>query len=500
MGKEESGKLEWRINVPGGTSKPLEPTIGLFSKIWLGLNALVLGFVFRVRHFFGKAWDIGVAEPRKVMHCLKVGIALTFVSLFYYMRPLYDGVGGNAIWAVMTVVVVFEYTVGATLNKSINRATATFLAGSLGLGVHWVATQSGQKFEPVIIGLFVFILASATTFSRFIPSVKARFDYGALIFILTFSLVSVSGYRVDKLFELAHQRVVTIAIGTSLCILISMLISPVWAGLELHLLINRNLEKLADSLDVCISEYFRENNGDPNKEGEDQIRKLQGYKCVLNSKAAEDSMANFARWEPPHGHFNFRHPWKQYLKIGTAIRSCAYCIETLTGCVDFGVQTSDLLSNQLKDVCVKLSSASTSVLRELSSTVKCMTRSPKLDFLVGEMNSAIQELQNASTTAPQQLVRSSPQQTVDTSNNFPGEHINGTEEATIMQVLPLATLVTLIMEVAARIELVVDAVDELATLAKFKQAVDTKPGRVQPKNEQISYNQNQEAIGAVQML
>lgn len=48
--------------------------------------------------------------------------------------------------------------------------------------------------------------------------------------------------------------------------------------------------------------------------------------------------ANFARWEPPHGRFRFRHPWKQYQKIGASLRSCAYCIETLTGCVDFGIQ------------------------------------------------------------------------------------------------------------------------------------------------------------------
>lgn len=62
--------------------------------------------------FFEKAWNTGKSDPRKLMHCLKVGMALSLVSLFYYMRPLYEGVGGNAMWAVMTVVVVFEYTVG----------------------------------------------------------------------------------------------------------------------------------------------------------------------------------------------------------------------------------------------------------------------------------------------------------------------------------------------------------------------------------------------------
>lgn len=89
---------------------------------------------------------------------------------------------------------------------------------------------------------------------------KARFDYGAMIFILTFSLVSVSGYHVDKLFELAHERLSTVAIGTSLCILISILVSPVWTGLELHLIIQKNLEKLAESLDGSISKTQPEPN------------------------------------------------------------------------------------------------------------------------------------------------------------------------------------------------------------------------------------------------
>lgn len=91
--------------------------------------------------------------------------------------------------------------------------------------------------------------AAAATFSRFIPSVKARFDYGVMVFILTFSFVSVSSYRVDKLLELARNRVATIAIGTSICIFTSMLFYPVWAGNELHNLVYKNLERLAESLD-----------------------------------------------------------------------------------------------------------------------------------------------------------------------------------------------------------------------------------------------------------
>lgn len=143
-----------------------------------------MAIVLKISGFLQKAWKIAVTEPKKVMHCVKVGLALSIVSLFYYMKPLYNGVGGNAMWAVMTVVVVFEYTVGryldssfghvfqvscsltiythagATLSKSVNRATGTFLAGALGVGVHWIAIQSGEKLQPVILQASVFILGS----------------------------------------------------------------------------------------------------------------------------------------------------------------------------------------------------------------------------------------------------------------------------------------------------------------------------------------------------
>lgn len=59
-----------------------------------------------------EAKKVGEDDPRKIVHSFKVGLALTLVSLFYYYRPLYDGFGVNAMWAVLTVVVVFEFSVG----------------------------------------------------------------------------------------------------------------------------------------------------------------------------------------------------------------------------------------------------------------------------------------------------------------------------------------------------------------------------------------------------
>ncbi|XP_058223664.1 aluminum-activated malate transporter 10-like [Rhododendron vialii] len=436
-----------------------------------GLQGLIARFLSKIWRFLERAWNLGVSEPKKFIHCLKVGLALSFVSLFYYMRPLYDGVGRNAMCAIMTVVVVFEYTVGATLYKCINRATATFLAGSLGVGVHWVAAQSGEKFEPIILGSFVFLLASAATFSRFIPTIKARFDYGAMIFILTFSLVSLSGYRVDELLTMAQNRVSTILLGTSICILISVLLCPVWAGNELRLLVNSNSEKLADSLEGCVAEFF--SNGIGNTSNEDSSKKLQAYKCVLNSKGTAESLANFARWEPAHGSFNFRHPWKQYLKIGAAMRNCGFCIESLSSSINSEVQVPKSLNKNLGDICMRLSSHCSQVLKELAATMKTMRKYSTTDVLVGEMNFAVQELQNALKSLPNQQLQI----------GATGEQTTTEFIVPLIDILPLATAIFLLIEIAARIKGIVDAVDELADLAEFKPEIDEQSKQSQSTSD-----------------
>ncbi|XP_024995117.1 aluminum-activated malate transporter 10-like [Cynara cardunculus var. scolymus] len=476
--------VQWSIRVGDGSLVVLEPEHkNRVMRLWDGLKGLVVKFAMKVWRFLKQAWDLGVDDPRKVFHCLKVGVALMVVSLFYYMRPLYDGVGGSAIWAVMTVVVVFEYTVGGTLYKCLNRICATFLAGFLALGIHWVAIHSGHRFEPYIMGISLFILASATTFSRFIPVVKARFDYGCTIFILTYSLVSVSGYRVEHLLSVAHERLSTIIIGTCLCIITSMLVFPVWAGMELHVLIPRNMDKLSKSLECCVADYF----GD----GDDESKKtLNGYKCVLNSKASEEAMANFARWEPAHGRFNFRHPWKNYLKVGASSRSCAYCIETLTSCLDSKNQVPESIKDHLSSACMNLSSSSSSVMKELAKIVSTMTRSATIDMAVQEMKNAVQELQNDLQSLPDLLIQPLDSQEESTTPNSPDKTELVQSEITVMplmEVIPLVSFASLLMETASRIEeSIVKAVEELADSAQFKQAEDEIKLKQNPTTSKIA--------------
>ena len=90
-----------------------------------------------------------------------------------------------------------------------------------------------------------FAAAAISTFIRFVPKIKARYDYGMLIFILTFSLISVAGFRDDETLKMAYKRLSTIFIVGFACVMISISVCPVWAGEDLHKLIALNLEKLA---------------------------------------------------------------------------------------------------------------------------------------------------------------------------------------------------------------------------------------------------------------
>ncbi|MQM16231.1 hypothetical protein Taro_049185 [Colocasia esculenta] len=506
-GKQPMMDLEWRVTVPDGSSVRFEAESGLVRRLSSALLNAIHALWLKVSGFFKKAWKMGMDDPRKVVHCFKVGLALALVSLFYYTRPLYDGVGGSSMWAVMTVVVIFEFTVGGTLYKGFNRVMATLLGGALGLGIHALADIAGEKGEPIILDASLFLLASAATFSRFIPQVRALFDYGVTIFILTYSLVSVSSYRVDKLINLAQQRMSTIAIGCSICLVISILIRPVWAGQDLHLIIIRHMEKLASSIEGNVADYFKEDgsggsNGKPSQRSQD-------YKCVLNSKASEESLFNLARWEPAHGGFGFRHPWKQYLAIGASLRRCAYCVEALHGTLNSQAlhgRAPDFMKEHLSGPCEEVSSQVCRVLRELANSVKTMTKSGRMDFFLGEMNSAVEDLQSALRSLPYQPVASFTSQAsppaatpVEEAGKEKVQPISPKPSVVvILEALPLATVASLLIEISARMECVADVVDTLSEQAKFKPASDEKPEKQGEATHPASNPQGQEAVKGAQ--
>ncbi|KAL9331426.1 hypothetical protein ACSQ67_001036 [Phaseolus vulgaris] len=82
--------------------------------------------------------EIAQDDPRKVIHSLKVGLAISLVSLFYYYQPLYENFG-------LSTNVGSDARSGATLGKGLNRTIATLALVLLVLGlIIWPTFRSNR--------------------------------------------------------------------------------------------------------------------------------------------------------------------------------------------------------------------------------------------------------------------------------------------------------------------------------------------------------------------
>ncbi|CAN6169895.1 unnamed protein product [Urochloa humidicola] len=482
---DDSGGTEWRVAMPAAVhaehdnakagsrraccAPALAWAAGFAASAWRWPLSLAVAARDRVVGFGRMAWKIGADDPRKVAHGFKMALALTLCSIFYYVQPLYTFTGHNAMWAVLTVVVVFEYTVGGCLYKGLNRAMATVAGGALALGVDWVASKSGKEFEPFILSGSLFLFASAATYSRFIPTMKARFDYGVTIFILTYTLVAVGGYRADEVVFTAQHRLTTIPIGAAICFAVCALIFPVWAGQQLHDQVARNMDKLAAAVEGCVEDFFfSPEAGAAGERPRALSERSLGYRAVLNAKASEDSLANLARWEPAHGAFRFRHPYPLYQKIGASMRCCAYCVDALAAAAaGSGAQVPPQAKKHLASACAVLSRHCAAVLREASGSVATMTRSGHLALVVGDMNAAAEDLRDELSCLATLLEDDDDVYSPDAAEH---DQSAAADAPPLIEVLPLFTAASLLLEICARAEGVVGAVDNLATAARFKKA------------------------------
>ncbi|KAH7435970.1 hypothetical protein KP509_06G086400 [Ceratopteris richardii] len=361
---------------------------------------------------------------------ISLGLALGLVSCCVLLDQVDATLGKNAIWAVLTTVAVFECTVGATLSRGLNRGLGTFLAASAALGIDFLAHFIGGSAEPNVVGVSIFVVGMITTYARFFPAIKARYDYGMVMFCTSFCLVVVSGYRASDNIKVALDRMFIVILGCAVCVVVSLFIFPVWAGDDLHNLIVNNCDDLADSIEACTAAYFnrydkhafsRLSSKSMRGEAIDDII-YRGYKTVLLSKQTEENLANQACYEPWHGRFGCMYPWQKCLEVGTILRHCAYTVCALHGCVLSEIQAPNVLREIFSQPCMYISSEVVRVLRESAVGLRecCKTQRSK-QSMIESLRSAVLHLHDAMESYNSQVAGIHDMATSSASDNNDSE-------------------------------------------------------------------------------
>ncbi|GKV23207.1 hypothetical protein SLEP1_g32964 [Rubroshorea leprosula] len=492
---------------------------------------------FSCNTWIWNVWHFCKEDSNRVTFSFKMGLSVLLVSLLSLLRAPYEVFGTNIIWSILTAVIMFEYTVGATFNRGFNRAIGTVLAGILAIAIGQLALRAGHVAEPIVIGISIFLIGVVTSLMKQWPSFL-QYEYGFRVTLFTFALLIVSCYRMGNPIRIAMDRLYSIAIGGMVAVLVNALVFPIWAGEQMHKELVNNFNSVADSLEECVKKYLEDdglNHPEFSKTVEDEFPDEPAYrKCrgTLNSAEKLENLANSAKWEPPHGRFrHFFYPWSECVEVGAVLRYCAYEVMALHGVVHSEIQAPHNLRITFQTEILDATSHAAELVRSLGKDISSMKRSLKTSLLK-KVHSSTERLQRAIDMHsylltsycdnPNPVTRSQTLSTslndrladFDTNNlentltgnlpraqgdsshyyqdmmrkpsrrlhSWPPREVGAFEEegGIGVNVLPrmralessaalsLATFTSLLIEFGARLHHLVEAVDKLSIMAKFK--------------------------------